>query len=353
MEKSDDVEVLQLTSRERESYDIQLTYSILWECALGIAAITNTKLLATLDKPSEYWEEISDSISDELSEELAFVEQHNTWKGLLQILHQQEFSNLNVLKQYIQDLTDEELKFICLPFIGKKEQVYREQAAQGEEQAIQELMRITNSNPFFPSYIEFIGKCEAQSLKKHLIKVMDSWYREVVKENQQEIEAVLEKDYEAKKKMYQKISSEELVQWATGGVTYTPEPSVHTVLLVPQYIYRPWNIEADIEGMKVFYYPVSNESVSPGDRYIPDYFLVQKYKALGDEARLKMVKLLSEHPRTLQEMTGNLDLGKSTIHHHLKILRAAKIVEIADSKYTLKRNVFTLLEKEFKMYLEK
>ncbi|GGP12136.1 ArsR/SmtB family transcription factor [Oceanobacillus neutriphilus] len=347
------MDVLQLTSRERESYDVQLTYSILWECALGIAAITNTRLLDTLEKPKEYWIQTRESMSAELSEELEFVEQNNTWKALLQILHQEEFLSLDAFQQYIQDLTDIELKFICLPFVGNQYQAYREQAAQGEEIAIKELMRLTANNPFFPSYIEFISNCEAEPFKKHLIKVMDSWFQEIVKENQQETEAILEKDYQSKKEMHQKVSSEELVQWATGGVTYTPEPSVHTVLLIPQYIYRPWNIEADMEGTKVFYYPVSNESVSPSDRYMPDYFLVQKFKALGDEVRLKMVKMLSEHPRTLQDMTEKLDIGKSTIHHHLKILRAAKIVEIIDSKYCLKNNIFTLLAKEFDRYLEK
>ncbi len=208
---------------------------------------------------------------------------------------------------------------------------------KGRKKAIKELMRITNNNPFFPAYIEFISSCEAESLKKHLIKVMNSWYQEIVRKSEQETKVILEKDYQSKKEKQQKVSSEELVQWATGGVTYTPEPSVHTVLLIPQYIYRPWNIEADIEGTKVFYYPVSNESVSPSDRYMPDYFLVQKYKALGDEVRLKMVKMLFEHPRTLQDMTEKLDIGKSTIHHHLKILRAAKLVEIIDSKYCLKK----------------
>ncbi|MFD1413242.1 ArsR/SmtB family transcription factor [Oceanobacillus jeddahense] len=347
------MDVLQSTSRERETYHVKLRYSILWECALGIAAITNTKLLDTLDKPKDYWTQTKESISAALSEELEYVEKNNTWKALLQILHQQEFSSLEDFQQYVERLADKELKFICLPFVGNSYQTYREQAAQGEMNAVKELMHITKNNPFFPTYIEFISICEAATLKKHLIKVMESWYQEIVRGKQQETETILEKDYQSKKEMHQKVSSEELVQWATGGVTYTPEPSVHTVLLIPQYIYRPWNIEADIEGTKVFYYPVANESVSPSDRYMPDYFLVQKYKALGDEVRLKMVKLLSEHPRTLQEMTEKLDIGKSTIHHHLKILRAAKIVEIVDSKYCLKKNVFALLAKEFDWYLEK
>lgn len=68
------MDVLQTTSRERETYQVKLHYSILWECALGIAAITNTRLLDTLDKPKEYWGQIRESISTALSEELEFVE---------------------------------------------------------------------------------------------------------------------------------------------------------------------------------------------------------------------------------------------------------------------------------------
>ena len=47
-----------------------------------------------------------------------------------------------------------------------------------------------------------------------------------------------------------------------------------------------------------------------------------KHKALGDEARLRIVKMLFEKERTLQEITERLQLGKSTVHHHLKLLRA-------------------------------
>ena len=55
-----------------------------------------------------------------------------------------------------------------------------------------------------------------------------------------------------------------------------------------------------------------------------------KHKALGDEARLRIVKMLFEKERTLQEITERLQLGKSTVHHHLKLLRAAKLVDIHD-----------------------
>lgn len=125
------------------------------------------------------------------------------------------------------------------------------------------------------------------------------------------------------------------------------------VLLIPQYIYRPWNIEADIEGTKVFYYPIANESISPFDKYTPNNFLILKHKALGHEVRMRIVKLLYEEDKTLQEITNQLNIGKSTIHHHLKILRAAKLVEISDSKYSLKKKSVELLDKELSLYLNK
>ena len=70
----------------------------------------------------------------------------------------------------------------------------------------------------------------------------------------------------------------------------------------------------------MFHYPIANESIPPEDTYTPSYFLVLKHKALGDEARLRIVKILFEKERTLQEITERLQLGKSTIHHHLKLL---------------------------------
>lgn len=101
----------------------------------------------------------------------------------------------------------------------------------------------------------------------------------------------------------------------------------------------------------MFYYPVANESIYPDDKGMPSYFLVQKHKALGDEARLRMVKLLKGSDRTLQEITNELNMGKSTVHHHLKILRSARLVETMDGKYRLKENAVQSLSNELMQYL--
>ena len=59
---------------------------------------------------------------------------------------------------------------------------------------------------------------------------MTGWY-ERYSEREEEILSILKRDYEAKSEMNKKMKPEEFVEWATGGVHYMPEPSVHHVLI--------------------------------------------------------------------------------------------------------------------------
>lgn len=346
------MDVLSTTGRRRETYQVEIKYSTLWECALGIAAVTNTPLLDSLEKPISFWKETRGSLPVDLREHLNYVEENNTWKALLQLLHQEDFQTLAAFITYIEELSSTELKFNCIPFVGYAHQTTRKAAALGREEAIKKMKTLTSDNPFFPDYIAFVCNVDVHQLKHHLITIMSRWYENVIKPSLDQFNNMLQADVEAKMHMKGKMNPEEFVEWATAGVSYSPEPSVHKVLLIPHYIYRPWNIVADMEGTKVFYYPISNESISPQDKYLPSNFLVLKHKALGDEVRLRIVKLLSERDRTLQEITEKLSVGKSTIHHHLKILRSAQLVEITDAVYVLKKNSIESLAKEIDLYLQ-
>ncbi|MDO3681898.1 ArsR/SmtB family transcription factor [Paenibacillus ehimensis] len=345
------MDIIQATGRKRETYQVRLEYSLLWECAMGIAAVTNTPLLHTLEKPADEWKRLKASLSEDMLGHLAFVEKHNTWKALLQLLHQEAFASLSAFLAYIERLPPRELKSICLPYLGTEHQDSRQQAASGDRKAVQELQELTSGNPFFPAYIDFICKTDPAELKRHLAEVMSGWHEAVIEPEAERLLAVLTRDCEAKRSMRQRMAPEELVEWATGGVAYSPEPSVHRVLLIPQIVYRPWTIEADIEGTKVFHYPVASDSIHPADKYLPDASLVLRHKALGDEIRLRILKLLAEEDRSLQDLTDRLNMGKSTIHHHLKLLRAARLVDIRDAKYRVKTKAIDTLAQELADYL--
>ena len=111
--------LLTITGRKRESYQVELEYSLLWESALGIAAITNTPLIDTLEKNGEF-EKLRLEMPTALKIELDYVEQHNTWKSLLQLLHNFESNSndLDKFNEYVHNLNDEQFKYYCLPYFG-------------------------------------------------------------------------------------------------------------------------------------------------------------------------------------------------------------------------------------------
>lgn len=80
--------------------------------------------------------------------------------------------------------------------------------------------------------------------------------------------------------------------------------------------------------------------------------LSQTFKALGDESRLKIVKLLWGAPATTQYLANVLGLAQSTVSAHLKLLKSAGILK----NKTIKKYVYyevdqTMLERLSPMLL--
>jgi DNA-binding transcriptional ArsR family regulator len=60
----------------------------------------------------------------------------------------------------------------------------------------------------------------------------------------------------------------------------------------------------------------------------PPAWMVKFYKAMSDEKRLRILRRLSEGDTSLDELTTMLDISKSTVNHHITILRAAGLIRI-------------------------
>jgi biotin operon repressor len=61
--------------------------------------------------------------------------------------------------------------------------------------------------------------------------------------------------------------------------------------------------------------------------------LVGFFKALADESRLKIVGLLAQQPRSVDELAALLELSGPTISHHLSYLQHAGLVEARAQQY--------------------
>ncbi|MCA0970204.1 winged helix-turn-helix domain-containing protein [Halobacillus litoralis] len=342
------MEVINTSSLNRETYEISLQYSLVFEAALGIAAVTNDSLIQTLEEP---WQGKRSTFSEPLQHQLDHVQTYNTWKALLQLAHAAKSTTIEEWQTFVQGLSDNHLKQHCLPFMRKMERQVYDLAALGEEAAIEELYLRAEGHPFYPGYIQYVVDADAGELKRGLLEVMTLWWDEVIVPEQDELSSVLKRDFETKSQMSDRMHPEEFVKWATQGREYLPEPSVLTVLLIPHVSYRPWNVEADLPHTKVIYYPVAKESLEP-DGEEPQDQLVRPLKALGDGKRLLILKKLNDQPQTLKDLTHDLEMGKTTIHHHLKTMKAARVIKQDGAVYAVNWSVLSQIQANLEQYLK-
>jgi len=153
-----------------------------------------------------------------------------------------------------------------------------------------------------------------------------------------EVGIVLARDADHKRALAGTMESPQLVETATNGVTFTMVPDVDRIVLIPSVVIRPWVTITEHERSRVFCYPVAEQHLD-ADADTPPAWLVEVYKALGDERRLRLLKILRDGPASLSDITARIALAKSTVHHHLSVLRRAGLVRItlgAESEYSLR-----------------
>jgi DNA-binding transcriptional ArsR family regulator len=167
--------------------------------------------------------------------------------------------------------------------------------------------------------------------------------------------AILERDYDGRADDRTRLAPAELIETTTGGVRYLPEPGISRVVLGPSYFSRPYNFLMSARDWRFFGYPVADSALGPSDALTPPLSLVRLHRALGDETRLRILKLLASRDLYLTEIAQQLDLSKPTIKHHMIQLRAAGLVTITDSGsvmyYTLRRNRLDDASAEIKGFL--
>jgi DNA-binding transcriptional ArsR family regulator len=167
--------------------------------------------------------------------------------------------------------------------------------------------------------------------------------------------AILERDYDERADDRERLAPGDLIEKTTGGVRYLPEPGISRVILAPSYFSRPYNFLMSARDWRLFGYPVADSALGPSDALTPPLSVVRLHRALGDETRLRILKLLASRDLYLTEIAQQLDLSKPTIKHHLAQLRAAGLVTITESGtvmyYSLRRNRLDDSSAELKRFL--
>lgn len=172
-----------------------------------------------------------------------------------------------------------------------------------------------------------------------------------------EVGGALQRDAAASRALALTMAPESVIETVTRGIEYQLRPGIDTIRLVPSVVVRPWTLMLEDGSTQIFVYPVADEYLE-GDDDTPPRWLVATYKALADERRLRILRRLAAGPATLAELGELLEVAKSTVHHHIGILRSAGLVRVSvgdpkehSTTYSLRTEVLPQAERLLAAYL--
>jgi DNA-binding transcriptional ArsR family regulator len=224
-----------------------------------------------------------------------------------------------------------------------------DRVAAGDREAFAEAVRESDDDL---TGLAWVVEREAAEVRDLLADVIAA-FAGAVHPDRDRVAGVLARDAEHKQTLARTMPPERLVEVATSGVTFAMQPEVRKIVLVPSVVLRPWVTISEHGSTRIFCYPVADEHLT-ADPDAPPSWLVGFYKALADERRLRLLSVLAEGPAGLADLTARVDLAKSTVHHHLRVLRAAGLVRVTvgdEKEYSLRTDTVPEAARMLEAYL--
>lgn len=170
------------------------------------------------------------------------------------------------------------------------------------------------------------------AIRDELAAMLRALHETVLSPTEATIAAVQERDAAGVRELAVTTGPETLIGVLAPGITYVPEVGQTEVVLVPDTIVRPSVVVLDHRASLIVCYPAT------ADRRLPDAppeRLLALGKAIADETRLRVMRILHDGPLTGTELAERLGVPRTSLHYHLGLLRAAGLVEISvdDARY--------------------
>jgi DNA-binding transcriptional ArsR family regulator len=201
-------------------------------------------------------------------------------------------------------------------------------------------------------HVELLG--DLGELRDRAVRLLSAWNEQYFRTVQPEILEGLREDSKEKRALIETTQADELVEMATSGVHFVPEIHLDVVLLIPQYHFRPWNLHDYFQRTHLVQYPADVLQPVEGE---PSPRLLRLVRALSDESRLRILRMLAQGPATFTDVRRFTGLSKSTVNHHMVALRAAGLVRVHGAPkermltYTLRENALDELGERLRAYL--
>jgi DNA-binding transcriptional ArsR family regulator len=334
----------------QEKLSITVEYSPVWEIALGIAGYTHSMMRHTFEQ-DESWLNLQSLMSPILVNNLKELEVTNLWYGLLMLQNKLSSSSIQDFSNAANDLKAEEIYEILLPYKDRIHEPLRIRTAKDYDikNSFSHFASLFKGHAYLSEYVQSLGKKNHKEIILLFNETLALWF-EWISQHEDWAKWMQALSFEQKKfNPIDQSNPIEEIERVTGGVKCLPEPLIWHVKLIPHVSYRPWILELRTSETKLFFYPLNESALlEPG---VPSKELVQGHKSLGDELRLKLLYQLIRGPLSLQELTVKFNLSKTTLHHQLSLLKAAKFVRVDKGIYSANAQQIETFTKRLNQYL--
>lgn len=334
----------------QESLSISVESSPIWEIALGIAAFTHSKLRHTFEQ-DENWLLHQSSMPLTLLSNLKEIEDSNLWYALLMLQNKLCSSNVQDFLNSFNELEPESFYETVLPYKDRTYEAIRKNTAMNymNGELIFQYASYFKDHEYLNDYVLSFRQKEYKNIIGLLTETILVW-SQWISEQKDWTKWLQALSFENQKnRIIDNSRPLEEIERITGGAKYLPEPSVWQVKLVPHVSYRPWILELRSPETKLFFYPLNEDALlEPG---VPPQELVQGHKSLGDELRLKLLFQITKGPISLQDLSMHFNVSKTTLHHQLSLLKAAKFIKVDKGIYSANALEIQSFSKRLNQYL--
>jgi DNA-binding transcriptional ArsR family regulator len=204
-----------------------------------------------------------------------------------------------------------------------------ERALAGEPASQAELRAALGPNRSARQSIDRLLSTPPEAVQEAIAGIVEDWAERVFPALAVDALAIVARDVVAKVRQLAGQPGRDVVRMAMNGVDVEPMPSVTECVVVPTLAMRPFVAPVDWGSTAIFLCSVADEAFDDGPT-APPRRLVKLAAALSDETRLRILNILADSELTASEIADRLGVERTSLHHHLGILRSAGLLKIHD-----------------------
>ena len=166
-----------------------------------------------------------------------------------------------------------------------------------------------------------------ESVRQDVADIVEAWAARVLPAFWDRARTLIERDVEPKEGLLRVTAPRDALRVFTNGVDVDPSDWADEVAVAPTVALRPFIAPVESGTRLILVCSVADESFDI-DPAAPPRRLVQVATALGDELRLRILRQLAHGEATATEIAERLGVDRTSLHHHLGILRSAGLVAV-------------------------